>query len=126
MSFAPFNVTTAPDGRLLTNFGIDSSEAPWSFRMLAEPDLTNELNRFADAKTSITSGVRVDSVWFQPASSEDDRSQDRIYDGICEGMEQRWSIIGVFDGMQVPFCQQAPLILCCFQVMVAMNALITP
>ncbi|KAG9119781.1 hypothetical protein FRC07_005031, partial [Ceratobasidium sp. 392] len=98
MPFAPLTVTTASDGRLLTNFGVDSPKAPWSFRRLAEPELTTELKRFANAKTSTTSGVRVDSVWFQPAQGEDDRSQDRIYHGICQGTEQQWSLTGVFDG----------------------------
>ncbi|KAG9081010.1 hypothetical protein FRC06_005915, partial [Ceratobasidium sp. 370] len=98
MSFAPLFVTTASDGRLFTNFGVDSPEAPWPFRRLTGTGLTDELERLANAKTSTASGIRVDSVWFQPAQGENDRSQDRIYDGICQRSGERWSLIGVFDG----------------------------
>ncbi|KAG8738281.1 hypothetical protein FRC10_007081 [Ceratobasidium sp. 414] len=98
MSFARLSVTTAPDGRLFTNFGVESPEAPWPFRRLAGPELANELERFANAKTSTASGVRVDSVWFQPAQGENNRSQDRIYDGVCQVSGRRWSLVGVFDG----------------------------
>ncbi|KAG8724824.1 hypothetical protein FRC09_013524 [Ceratobasidium sp. 395] len=98
MSFAPLTTTTASDGRLLTNFGLNSPKAPWPFRRLAEPELTNELERLANANTSTASGARVDSVWFQPAQGENDRSQDRIYEGICQAPGQSWSLVGVFDG----------------------------
>ncbi|KAG8703522.1 hypothetical protein FRC08_002797 [Ceratobasidium sp. 394] len=98
MSLTPLSVTTASDGRMFTNFGVDSPEAPWPFHRLAGAELTNELEKFADAKTSTASGVRVDSVWFQPAQGEDNCSQDRIYEGACQVSEQRWSLVGVFDG----------------------------
>ncbi|KDN45790.1 hypothetical protein RSAG8_04623, partial [Rhizoctonia solani AG-8 WAC10335] len=67
---APFTVATTPDGRLLTNLGIEGHGSPWHFRLLAEPELTQELHRHANAKSSDVSGLRVDSVWFQPAKGE--------------------------------------------------------
>ncbi|CAE6540199.1 unnamed protein product [Rhizoctonia solani] len=95
---APFTVTTAPDGRLLTNLGIEGYGSPWNFRLLTEPELTRELQRHANAKSSTVSGLRVDSVWFQPAEGEHNASQDRIYSGPCEVEGEKWSLVGVFDG----------------------------
>ncbi|KAF8601894.1 protein serine/threonine phosphatase 2C [Ceratobasidium sp. AG-I] len=94
---APFTVTTAPDGRLLTNLGSEGW-GPWPFSLLSEPELSSELSRFANAKTSNASGVRVDSITFQPAQGEKNCSQDRIYDGPFNGLKWHGSMIGVFDG----------------------------
>ncbi|CAE6452165.1 hypothetical protein ACGC1H_002356 [Rhizoctonia solani] len=94
----PFTVTTAPDGRLLTNLSIEGHGSPWSFRLLSEPELTHELCRHANAKSSSASGLRVDSVWFQPAQGEQNASQDRIYAGPCKIKGEQWSLVGVFDG----------------------------
>lgn len=98
MPAAPFSVTTAPDGRLLTNLGMDIPGSPWPFRQLTEPELTNELGRHANAKTSDISGLRVDSVWFQPAQGESNNSQDRIYSGACTVSGEQWALAAVFDG----------------------------
>ncbi|QRV82244.1 protein phosphatase 2C [Ceratobasidium sp. AG-Ba] len=99
MSFTPLTVSTSSDGSLLTNYGItEPSEGPWRFRRLAEPELTSELERFANAKSSVISGARVDSVWFQPAQGEENQSQDRVYAGRCSFGGQTWSLFGVFDG----------------------------
>ncbi|KAG8730080.1 hypothetical protein FRC10_003144 [Ceratobasidium sp. 414] len=51
------------------------------------------------AKTSVLSGLRVDSVSFQPCPSEEERSQDRVYSGVCdvEGDSSPWSLVAVFD-----------------------------
>ncbi|CAE6471788.1 unnamed protein product [Rhizoctonia solani] len=95
---APFTVTTASDGRLLTNLSIEGYGSPWNFRLLAEPELTQELQRHANAKSSNISGLRVDSVWFQPAQGEENASQDRVYAGPCEIEGEQWSLAGVFDG----------------------------
>ncbi|KAG8703517.1 hypothetical protein FRC11_010661, partial [Ceratobasidium sp. 423] len=89
---APFTVTTAPDGRPLTNLGIEGYGSPWNFRRLTEPELTQELHRHANAKSSNVSGLRVDSVWFQPAKGEENASQDRIYAGPCEVAGEKWSL----------------------------------
>jgi hypothetical protein len=94
----PFTVTEAPNGRLRTNLGIEGYGSPWDFRMLTEPELTQELRRHANAKSSDSSGLRVDSVWFQPAQGEENASQDRIYAGLCEIKGEQWSLAGVFDG----------------------------
>lgn len=98
MSLVPFSVTTSPDGRPLTNLGMNVPGSPWPFRQLTEPELTNELSRHANAKTSNVSGLRVDSVWFQPAQGENNNSQDRIYDGVCEVSGEQWALAAVFDG----------------------------
>ncbi|CCO32270.1 hypothetical protein BN14_06325 [Rhizoctonia solani AG-1 IB] len=94
----PFTVTEAPNGLLRTNLGIEGYGSPWDFRMLTEPELTQELRRHANAKSSDSSGLRVDSVWFQPAQGEENASQDRIYAGLCEIKGEQWSLAGVFDG----------------------------
>lgn len=88
----------------MTNLGSQDGDGPWPFRLLSEPELTAELRRFANAKSSNASGVRVDSVSFQPAQAEKERSQDRIYDGPCNGLKWRGSMIGVFDGMASRSC----------------------
>jgi hypothetical protein len=98
MTAAPFSVTITPDGRSLTNLGLDAPGGPWPFRLLAEPDLTAELHRHANAKTSNVSGLRVDSVSLQPAQGTENASQDRIYDGTFDVAGHRWSLVGVFDG----------------------------
>ncbi|KAH7320452.1 phosphatase 2C-like domain-containing protein [Rhizoctonia solani] len=94
----PFTITNGPDDRLLTNLGMQGYGSPWNFRLLAEPELTQELRRYANAKSSNVSGLRVDSVQFQPAKGEENASQDRIYSGSCEVKGERWSLVGVFDG----------------------------
>ncbi|CAE6435095.1 unnamed protein product [Rhizoctonia solani] len=94
----PFTVTDGPDGRLLTNLGIEGHGSPWNFRLLAEPELTKTFERHANAKSSNVSGLRVDSVQFQPAKGEENASQDRIYSGPCDVKGGRWSLVGVFDG----------------------------
>lgn len=110
MSSPPFAITTAPDGGLLTNLGTTGAGGPWPFRLLSEPEISTELSRFANAKSSNASGVRVDSVTFQPAQAENDRSQDRIYDGPFHGLKWRGSMIGVFDGICPPFALGRPFI----------------
>lgn len=94
----PFAVTNAPDGRLLTNLGIEGYGSPWNFRLLAEPELTQELHRHANAQSSNASGLRIDSVQFQPAKGEENASQDRIYAGSCDVEGETWALAGVFDG----------------------------
>ncbi|KAF8700013.1 Protein serine threonine phosphatase 2C, partial [Rhizoctonia solani] len=100
---APFTVTKASDGRLLTNLSIEGHGSPWNFRMLAEPELTQELLRHANPKSSNASDLRVDSVWFQPAQGEENASQDRVYAGTCEIDGEKWSLAGVFDGRFLGF-----------------------
>ncbi|KAB5589489.1 Serine/threonine phosphatase 2C [Ceratobasidium theobromae] len=77
MTAAPFSVSIAPGRRPLTNLGMSAPGSPWPFRLLAEPDLTAELYRHANAKTSHASRLRVDSVQLQPAQGQDNASQDR-------------------------------------------------
>lgn len=99
MSTPPFYVATR-DGRKCTTLNSPPGYGPWCFQDLHEPELTQRLHRMSRAKTSTTSGLRVDSVEFQPCPSEDELSQDRIFSGRCEveGDESPWSLVGVFDG----------------------------
>jgi hypothetical protein len=100
MSAPPFYTTTR-DGRKCSTLNAPPGYGPWLFQDLHEPELTQRLNLMSGAKTSVLSGLRVDSVSFQPCPSREERSQDRIYAGRCdiEGDSSPWSLVGVFDGM---------------------------
>ncbi|KAG8683869.1 hypothetical protein FRC08_014022 [Ceratobasidium sp. 394] len=99
MAAPPFYSSTR-NGRKCTTLGAPSGYGPWLFEELHEPELTQRLHLMSGAKSSVFSGLRVDSVSFQPCPSEEERSQDRVYSGVCnvEGDPSPWSLIAVFDG----------------------------
>ncbi|TFK94610.1 protein serine/threonine phosphatase 2C [Polyporus arcularius HHB13444] len=71
-------------------------QARWTYRMLQEPALSEELKRFAGPCTSASN--RVDSVSFQPCRTWHYRSQDRyrIEEWALPG--GTWTYSAVFDG----------------------------
>ncbi|KAG9105311.1 hypothetical protein FRC07_009398 [Ceratobasidium sp. 392] len=92
--------SSTKDGRKYTTLGAPAGFGPWPFQELHEPELTQRLHLMSGAKSSLLSGLRVDSVSFQPCPSEEEQSQDRVYSGICniEGDSSPWSLVAVFDG----------------------------
>ena len=66
----------------------------WTYRMLEEPQLTQELARVSGA----TSKGRADVVSFQPCPSFDARSQDRAIVEEWNISGRRWTFTVVLDG----------------------------
>ncbi|KAG8783568.1 hypothetical protein FRC12_019590, partial [Ceratobasidium sp. 428] len=98
MSAPPFSSSTK-NGRKYTTLGAPAGYGPWPFQDLHEPELTQRLHAASGAKSSSLSGLRVDSVSFQPCPSEEEQSQDRVYSGACnfEGDSSPWLLVAVFD-----------------------------
>ncbi|KAG8788492.1 hypothetical protein FRC12_014493, partial [Ceratobasidium sp. 428] len=98
MSAPPFSSHTK-NGRKYTTLGAPAGYGPWPFQDLNEPELTQRLHSASGAKSSSLSGLRVDSVSFQPCPSEEEQSQDRVYSGTCDldGDSSPWSLVAVFD-----------------------------
>ena len=68
----------------------------WTYRILREPALTQELKRLSSPK-SWRSGV--DAVTFQPCQSYHSRSQDRYAVEEWPMPSGVWVFTGVFDGV---------------------------
>lgn len=82
--------------RLQTNMGWEG-EGPFYYTALREPLLSAELTRTANVKSETLSGLRIDSVTFQPCLEENERSQDRLFSLAIPGIG---TLTGVFDGVQ--------------------------
>ena len=76
-----------------TDMGRDGPQR-WTYRILKEPELTQELARVAGA----TSKGRTDIVSFQPCSSFESRSQDRAIVEEWNIAGRRWTFTAVLDG----------------------------
>ena len=71
-------------------------DGPFTYTILPEPFLSSELARLANSSCEhMSSGIRVDSVTYQPCLVEEERSQDRLF-----AHETSFGFIaGVFDGL---------------------------
>lgn len=69
----------------------------WTYRMLEEPTLSEELRRLADPRTW-SSSRSVDSVTFQPCRTWHYRSQDRFRVEEWALADGTWTYAAVFDG----------------------------
>lgn len=65
----------------------------WTYRVLEEPELTDELKRLSDAQ----SRGMIDSVSLQPCPSY--KSQDRYHIEQCHLPNGTWTFVAIFDGM---------------------------
>ncbi|KAK0461419.1 protein serine threonine phosphatase 2C [Desarmillaria tabescens] len=83
----------SPDPRT-TDFGYPEDGARWTYTLLSEPDLSNELTRLASA----TSHGSTDSVSFQPSPNPECYSQDRYVVQDWHLSTGIWRFHAIFDG----------------------------
>lgn len=69
-------------------------EGRWTYKLLREPALTDELRRLAHPN----SFANTDSATFQPCRSYERRSQDRYVVQRWDAGGSTWVFTGIFDG----------------------------
>ena len=87
----------------LTDMGFADDGVVWTYRLLREPALTNELKRLSRPENI----GRAHGVTFQPCLAHEQRSQDRYVVREWTTPGSRWLFTGIFDGKHPP--QRAPL-----------------
>jgi pyruvate dehydrogenase phosphatase len=81
--------------RAQTDMGWGPSYGPFTYTLLSEPALSDELRRLSDARVLLPG---VDSVSLQPCPNPSERSQDRYCTERWTMPDGDWTFCAVFDG----------------------------